>query len=77
MTKFGDTPELIIQRKIETINKLLQKVDQSFPSVSLSVGVAISTMGYNEILEEQADQALYHVKQGGRCNCSFYTLEGA
>ena len=75
MTKFGDTPELIIQRKIETINKLLQKVDQSFPSVSLSVGVAISTMGYNEILEEQADQALYHVKQGGRCNCSFFSIE--
>ena len=75
MTKFGDAPEFIIQRKIETINKLLQKVDQSFPSVSLSVGVAISTMGYNEILEEQADQALYHVKQGGRCNCSFFSIE--
>lgn len=75
MTKFGDTPELIIQRKIETINKLLQKVDSKSPSVSLSVGVAISTMGYNEILEEQADQALYHVKQGGRCNCSFFSIE--
>ena len=75
MTKFGDTPELIIQRKIETINKLLQRVDQNSPSVSLSVGVAISTMGYNEILEEQADQALYHVKQGGRCNCSFFSIE--
>ena len=75
MTKFGDTPELIIQRKIETINRLLQKVDEKYPSVSLSVGVAISTMGYNEILEEQADQALYHVKQGGRCNCSFFSIE--
>ena len=75
MTKFGDTPELIIQRKIETINKLLQRVEQNAPSVSLSVGVAISTMGYNQILEEQADQALYHVKQGGRCNCSFFSVE--
>ena len=75
MTKFGDAPEFIIQRKIETINKLLQKVEQNFPSVSLSVGVAISTMGYNEVLEEQADQALYHVKQGGRCNCSFFSIE--
>ncbi len=75
MTKFGDTPELIIQRKIETINKLLQRVEENIPSVSLSVGVAISTMGYNEILEEQADQALYHVKQGGRCNCSFFSVE--
>ena len=75
MTKFGDTPELIIQRKIETINKMLQKVEDKIPSVSLSVGVAISTMGYNEVLEEQADQALYHVKQGGRCNCSFFSIE--
>ena len=75
MTKFGDTPELIIQRKIETINKLLQKVGDGLPSVSLSVGVAISTMGYNQRLEEQADRALYHVKQGGRCNCSFYSVE--
>ncbi len=75
MTKFGDTPELIIQRKIETINKLLQNVEANRPSVSLSVGVAISTMGYNEVLEDQADQALYHVKQGGRCNCSFFSVE--
>ena len=75
MTKFGDTPELIIQRKIETINKTLQNVEDKIPSVSLSVGVAISTMGYNEVLEEQADQALYHVKQGGRCNCSFFSIE--
>ena len=75
MTKFGETPELIIQRKIETINKTLQKVEDKIPSVSLSVGVAISTMGYNDVLEEQADQALYHVKQGGRCNCSFFSIE--
>ena len=73
MTKFGDSPELVIQRKIETINRALQNVGDGLPSVSLSVGVAISTMGYNQQLEEQADQALYHVKQGGRCNCSFYS----
>ena len=77
MTKFGDTPEIIIQRKIETINKMLQNVGDGLPTVSLSVGVAISTMGYNVTLEDQADKALYHVKQGGRCNCSFYTLERA
>ncbi len=77
MTKFGDTPEIIIQRKIETINKLLQKVGDGLPSVSLSVGVAISTMGYNQALEGQADTALYNVKQGGRCNCSFYSAQPA
>ena len=65
------TPE----RFIETINKSLQNVGDGLPGVSLSVGVAISTMGYNQILEEQADMALYHVKKGGRCNCSFYSVE--
>ncbi len=77
MTKFGDTPEIVIQRKIETINRMLQNTEDGLPKVSLSVGVAISTMGYNIKLEEQADKALYHVKQGGRCNCSFFTLERA
>lgn len=77
MTKFGDTPEMVIQRKIETINKMLQNVGDGLPGVSLSVGVAISTLGYNQILESQADKALYHVKQGGRCNCSFFTVEQA
>ena len=77
MTKFGDTPEMVIQRKIETINKMLQNVMDGIPCVSLSVGVAISTMGYNQTLEGQADKALYHVKQGGRCNCSFFSVETA
>ncbi len=77
MTKFGDTPEMVIQRKIETINKMLQNVGDGLPGVSLSVGVAISTLGYNQILESQADKALYHVKQGGRCNCSFFSVEQA
>ena len=77
ITKFGDTPEIVIQRKIETINRMLQNTEDGLPKVSLSVGVAISTMGYNIKLEKQADKALYHVKQGGRCNCSFFTLERA
>ena len=75
MTKFGDTPEMIIQRKIETINKMLQNVGDGLPGVSLSVGVAFSNIGYNQTLETQADKALYHVKQGGRCNCSFFSVE--
>ena len=75
MTKFGDTPEMVIQRKIETINKMLQNVGDGLPGVSLSVGVAFSTIGYNQSLETQADKALYHVKQGGRCNCSFFSVE--
>lgn len=72
MTKFGSTPTEIIQRKIESLNKTLQSIEDGLPSVSLSVGVAFSEAGYNDDLVKYADQALYKVKRGGRCNCSFY-----
>lgn len=72
MTKFGSTPMEIIQRKIEGMNKILQSIEDGLPTVSLSVGVAFSESGYNDDLVKCADQALYKVKRGGRCNCSFY-----
>lgn len=72
MTKFGDNPETVIQRKIDGLNKTLQLVTDGLPPVSLSVGVSFSESGFREVLEEQADKALYRVKNGGRCNCSFY-----
>ena len=72
MTKFGDTPESVIQRKIDGLNKMLQMVTDGLPPVSLSVGVSFSENGFKDVLEEQADKALYRVKNGGRCNCSFY-----
>lgn len=75
MTKFGSTPIDIIQRKIEGLNKILQSVEDGLPTVSLSVGVAFSESGYNDELVKFADQALYKVKRGGRCNCSFYNEE--
>lgn len=75
MTKFGTTPMDIIQRKIDSLNKQLQTVQDGMPSVSLSVGVAFSENGYNDDLVARADKALYTVKRGGRCNCSFYNEE--
>lgn len=72
MTKFGVSPEEIIQRKITELNKKLQVMEEGYPSVSLSVGVAFSEAGYTPDLVEKADAALYSVKRGGRCNCSFY-----
>lgn len=72
MTKFGESPEIVIQRKIDGLNKMLQMVSDGLPPVSLSVGVSFSENGFKDILEEQADKALYRVKNGGRCNCSFY-----
>lgn len=72
MTKFGMSPVDIIQRKISELNKRLQTVEDDLPPVSLSVGVAFSEEGYVPEVEADADKALYNVKRGGRCNCSFY-----
>lgn len=75
MTKFGTSAVDIIQKKIDGLNYTLQSVDDGLPSVSLSVGVAFSDEGYKQELIAQADKALYRVKKGGRCNCSFYKGE--
>lgn len=75
MTKFGSTPEQIIQSKIDILNKTLQNVSDGLPSVSLSVGVSFSSCGFVKEMEGQADKALYKVKKGGRCNCSFYNYQ--
>lgn len=75
MTKFGPSPREIIKRKIEKLNHALQSVDNGLPPATLSVGVALSSAGYQPILEEQADKALYKVKNSGRSNCSFYKGE--
>lgn len=75
MTKFGTSAVEIIQKKIDGLNYTLQSVDDGLPGVSLSVGVAFSEDGYKPELIAQADKALYRVKKGGRCNCSFYKGE--
>ena len=72
MTKFGDNGTETIKNKIDNMNQCLQTIDDGLPSISLSVGVAFSQEGYIDELVEQADSALYKVKKGGRCNCSFY-----
>lgn len=72
MTKFGESPVSVIHRKISSINTILQNIQDGLPSVSLSVGVSFSECGFIDELEKQADEALYRVKKGGRCNCSFY-----
>ena len=72
MTKIGTIPEQVIQRKIDEINKTLQTIEDGLPPVSLSVGVSFSKNGFNPQMIENADKALYKVKKGGRCNCSFF-----
>lgn len=61
-----------IERKINSINELLQFPDNGLPVVSISVGAAFSDKGYSEELYNQADTALYYVKEHGRCGYAFY-----
>lgn len=72
MTKLGMNAEEIIQRKVSSMNRILQHNDDGLPPVSLSVGVALSEEGFSNAVVENADRALYNVKNGGRCNCSFF-----
>lgn len=69
MTKLGGDPEEIIKRKIKNLNTALLSINDGLPAVSLSVGAAISDSGFTEELVKYADQALYRVKENGRCDC--------
>lgn len=62
----------VVAGKVKTLNDLLTKGENGMPSVSLSVGVALSLQGFDDTLYKKADIALYRVKKGGRCGCCFY-----
>lgn len=65
--------EKIIHEKVSHINQaLLNPQESGLPPVSLSVGGAISPIGFAKDLYKEADLALYQVKAKGRCGCRFY-----
>lgn len=70
----GEAPitEQRISSKVAYINKQLQNPEGDFPQLSISVGVAFSSSGFTDSLYSHADQALYEVKNAGRCGCKFY-----
>lgn len=61
-----------IAEKIAAINKILTNPTDGLPVVSLSVGGAFSKGGFSQNLYQNADSALYKVKEHGRCGCRFY-----
>lgn len=65
----------ILEQKLKSMNEILQKPTDGLPPVSLSVGVALSDQGFPEELYRQADQALYHVKEHGRCGYHIWNPE--
>ena len=72
MMDVGPDMSELIEKKIESINQVLRNPEDGLPEVSLSVGVAFSQNGYTSTLYQNADMALYQVKENGRCGCDFY-----
>jgi diguanylate cyclase (GGDEF)-like protein len=58
----------IVGRISETISRLRFPTDSEEISITLSVGIVVSTRGDDtlDMLIKRADQALYHAKQSGR-----------
>ena len=62
----------LIENKIMDVNNELQADDRELPAISLSVGVAFGREGISlETLFKNADDALYRVKENGRCGVEF------
>ena len=62
-----------IKKKIEEANEELSNPTDSLPAVSLSVGVAFSDRKNPKgSISNDADAALYYIKEHGRHNCGFY-----
>lgn len=72
MEKMQSEKKQIISDKIDKINWELQHPVGDFPKYSVSVGAAFSENGYEDEIFRQADRALYHTKENGRCGYTFY-----
>lgn len=70
--KFTHDVERIVKEKVGAINSALKNPLDSVPSISISVGGALSKEGFTKELYTNADTALYNVKEAGRCGCLFY-----
>ena len=65
----------LIADKINHINELLKSPKEGLPPTSISVGAAFGKEDLSaSALFEQADKALYIVKNNGKSNCAFYDL---
>ncbi len=62
-----------IADKIDAVNHQLLEESGDLPAVSLSVGIAFTDRANpGEDLFKDADSALYHTKENGRCGYTFY-----
>ncbi|MCR5725705.1 MAG: GGDEF domain-containing protein [Treponema sp.] len=71
LPNFKPEAATLIQRKIRQINAELGSM-KGIANVSISAGLAFSENGYSQSLYENADKALYHVKEKGKCGCEIF-----
>ena len=73
MTNVDSSMREQVKRKIDQVNVMLQKPKDDLPPTSLSVGVAFADRENPEgDIFKDADTALYHVKEAGRCGCYIF-----
>lgn len=72
MTEIGWNNRSVLEEKVSVMNLFLQNPNDDLPPISLSAGAAFSDRGFAEELFQQADQALYYVKEHGRCGCHIF-----
>lgn len=62
-----------LEEKIYEINRMLSNPEDGLPPTSLSVGIAFSDSQHPvKNIYKNADDALYDVKEHGRCGCRLY-----
>lgn len=61
-----------IKENVKKINEILSEPQDKIPESSISAGTAFSENGYSKTLYNNADQALYHTKENGKCGVSFF-----
>ncbi len=77
MTDITESSRDIIAEKIDSINEILRKpVNENFPELSISVGIAFSSRGYCNEIFSHADVALYNSKRDGKSGYTFYEASG-
>lgn len=63
----------IILKKLNEINEKLSNLKEEFNPMSISCGISVSCKGYSQELYNQADKALYFVKNHGKKNSCVYS----
>lgn len=62
----------VLEQKLAYIRRFLSDTEDGLPAVTLSIGAVYSEAGFSDDLYNQADNALYHVKEHGRNGYAFY-----